>query len=93
MPINDNPKANSRIVFREEGEEALLFDPDTGRVKVLNQTGKIIWSSLDGSSSRDLLIKKIMEAFDISDEKKVREDLEKFISDLEKLGFLEKNEN
>jgi len=88
MPSNDNPKANSKIVFREESEGALLFDPDTGMVKVLNDTGKFIWANLDGKTAVDSLVEKIKKAFDISDEKKIREDLDKFLSDLRKMKFV-----
>jgi len=88
MPSNDNPKANSKIVFREESEGALLFDPDTGMVKVLNDTGKLIWANLDGKTSQDSLVEKIKKAFDISDEKKIREDLDKFLVDLRKMKFV-----
>lgn len=93
MPAKDSPKASSRIVFREEGDDALLFDPNSGNVKVLNDTGKFIWENLDGKNSKNALVKKIMDAFDISDEKKIREDLEKFLEDLNKLRFLEQDED
>jgi len=92
MQSNDNLKANPKIVFREEGDDALLFDPDSGTVKVLNETGKFIWSNLDGSNSKQLLARKIMETFDISDENKAKEDLEKFLVELGKLKFLEQDE-
>ncbi len=88
MLVDNNPKAHSRIVFREEGEEALLFDPDTGKVKVLNETGKFIWNNLDGKTSTDSLVKKIQDNFDIADEKQIKEDLEKFLNDLKKENFL-----
>ncbi|MDP2939673.1 MAG: PqqD family protein [Candidatus Omnitrophota bacterium] len=93
MSSNYNPKASTRIVFREEGDEALLFDPDTGAVKVLNETGKFIWSNLDGSASLEILVQKIMDAFDTSDENKIKEDLEKFIAELKKLKFLDEDES
>ena len=88
MPSNDNPKVNSKIVFREESEGALLFDPDTGMVKVLNDTGKFIWGNLDGKTSADSLVEKIKETFDISDVKKVRDDLDNFLNDLKKMKFI-----
>jgi hypothetical protein len=89
MPSSsDKPKANLKIVFREESEGALLFDPDTGMVKVLNDTGKLIWANLDGKTSQDSLVEKIKKTFDISDEKKIREDLDKFLGDLKKMKFV-----
>lgn len=93
MPANDSLEASSRIVFREEGDDALLFDPDSGNVKVLNDTGKLIWKNLNGKNSKDSLVEKIKETFDSSDEKKIRDDLDKFVADLKKLKFLEQGED
>lgn len=84
----NNPKSKPNIVFREEGDDALLFDPDSGMVKVLNETGKFIWQNLDGKNSNEVLTAKLREAFDIEDEQKAEEDLEKFLEDLKKLWFL-----
>ncbi len=40
---------NSRLLMREEGEEgALLFDPDTGMVRLLNSTAAAIYELIDG---------------------------------------------
>lgn len=44
--------ANPNMVFREEGDAALLFDPDTGAVWILNFTAVAVWKLLDGK--RDL---------------------------------------
>lgn len=89
MPSNNNLKINPKIVFREEGEEALLFNPDNGTVKVLNETGKFIWSNLDGKNTEDELIVKMKEAFNITDENKTKDDLNTFLAELKKLKFLE----
>ncbi|MBM3247913.1 MAG: PqqD family peptide modification chaperone [Candidatus Omnitrophica bacterium] len=89
MSLNKNLKANSKIVFREETDDALLFDPDSGNIKVINETGKFIWANLDGKNDEDSLVKKIMDKFDISDEQKAREDLGKFLEDLKIQKFLE----
>jgi methyltransferase-like protein len=86
MISNNNPTANPNIVFREEDNEALLFNPDTGEVKVLNEVGKFIWSQLDGKNSKEDIVKKILEDFDLASQ--VTKDVEKFLGDLEKLKFL-----
>lgn len=39
----------ARVEFRKEGDEgALLYDPDSGRVAVLNPTAASVWEKLDG---------------------------------------------
>lgn len=41
--------ANPKLVLREEGEEgAVLFDPDTGMVRLLNSTAAAIYGLIDG---------------------------------------------
>ncbi len=92
MAVSDNLKVNSKIVFREECSGALLFDPDTGSIKVLNETGKFIWQNLTVNSSKELLLEKIMDNFDLVDRNKIEEDLEKFLEELQKLKLLEINE-
>jgi hypothetical protein len=93
MSENKILKVNKRIVFREEGDEALLFNPDTGGVKVLNQTGKFIWSNLDGKTTQEAIIRKMKDSFDIADGEQIKKDLNKFIDDLRALKFLEGDES
>ena len=43
------PVINPCMVLREESDDcALLFDPDSGRVHLLNPTGVAVWKRLDG---------------------------------------------
>ena len=50
--------ASSDVIVREEGDEgeALLFDPETGRIKVLNRTGLLLWEWCDGAHTRADLV-------------------------------------
>ena len=79
-------KANPDIVFREEGKEALLFDPDTGSIKVLNYVGKMIWKLLDGKNSKEDIQKKIEKKFSDVSSKQVGKDLDNFLKALEGYG-------
>lgn len=88
MSLN-NPIASPRIVFREEEDAGLLFDPDSGLVKVLNETGKFIWQNLDGKNSKDDLIKKVRDTFNVDEAQKIKDDLDKFLEDLKAMKFLE----
>ena len=64
-------KRDEKIIFREEGDTGLLFNPENGRINILNSTGKFIWPFLDGKNKREDIIKQMLEAFAVSDAKKV----------------------
>ncbi len=57
--------ANPMLVLREESDScALLFDPDNGRVHVLNPTAVAIWKRLDGCSSLREITVTLAEDFE-----------------------------
>jgi hypothetical protein len=91
---NVDPKkrlfANLDIVFREEGKEALLFDPSTGSIKVLNNVGKMVWKFLDGKSNFNDIKNKLIKKFDDTDSKTIGKDLNSFLCDLEDYGYIGK---
>ncbi len=84
-----NYKRKPDIVFREEEEIGLLFDPDTGKINILNETGKFIWSRLDGKNMARGIIEEMSRDFEIVDEKTARKDYDTFVDSLGKMGFLE----
>lgn len=66
---------NPNLVLRIEDDDcALLFDPDNGRVQMLNATAVDIWRLLNGSRSlKDVVdcLKERYEGFDDSGESQV----------------------
>ena len=87
--MSKNYKQNKDIIFRQEGDEAIIFNPDNSDVVVINSTGCFIWSMCNGKNTRDNIVSKMVEEFDVSEEKACK-DLADFISDLEKRNFIEK---
>ena len=80
---------NKDAVFREEYEEALLFNPDNSDIVVINSTGRFIWQLCDGKNTKEGIINKILDEFDITSEK-AGKDLDQFFYYLEKRNFLKK---
>ncbi|MDM7992499.1 MAG: PqqD family peptide modification chaperone [Candidatus Fermentibacter sp.] len=79
---------NPDVVLREEDEDgALLFNPDTSEVRVLNATGLFVWRMCDGVSEDDL-VSALSEAFDSVPPGRVREDVDRFVCDLLSSGFM-----
>lgn len=82
------PKIDERIVLREEGDEAFLFNPDTAAIKTLNETGVFIWKLCDGRHSKDDIVKKVIEDYDVKSEENARKDAEEFLQTLKKSKFI-----
>ena len=82
---------NPDVVLREEDEDgALLFNPDTNQVKVINNTGLFIWKLCDGSCSLAELVTHLKEAFDEVPADLVEKDVQDFIADMTESGFIGK---
>lgn len=65
---------NPNLVLRIEDDEcALLFDPDNGRVAMLNRTAVSLWQQLDGRRSVQEIIEVLKESYDGIDEVAVRQ--------------------
>jgi SynChlorMet cassette protein ScmD len=81
--------ANPNIVLRVEFDDwGVLFDPDTGRSKGLSPTGVFIWRKLDGSKTKEEVLKDLNSACDGGIPENAGEDYDKFISQLNELGYL-----
>lgn len=65
-----------------EGDNAILFDPDTRREKVINATGLILWQAMDGGRDTEQLAAQLASECDrpVSDE--IRTDTNDFLQEL-----------
>jgi len=82
-------RSSKRIIFREEEDVGILFDPDNGRINVLNETGKFIWSRLGGELTREDIIEELSSEFEDPQNGTVGEDYDLFVKNLGQSGFLE----
>ncbi len=56
---------NPALVLRVESDEcALLFDPDSGRVHLLNPSAVAVWQRLDGRLTLGEIVAALGEEFD-----------------------------
>jgi methyltransferase-like protein len=78
---------NPDVVFREEENEALVFDPKTGKIVILNPTAKYIWQLCNGKNTQEEIIKCIIEKYDVTIEK-AKEDIIKFINTMKEKGLI-----
>jgi PqqD family protein of HPr-rel-A system len=66
---------------------AVVRDPTTGRLFVLNPTATLLWPLLDGSATPDELATEAAAAFGAPADE-VRSDVERLVADLAALGLL-----
>lgn len=76
------PVPNPNLFLREENKRGgVLFDPDTGSVRILNITAAETWKLLDGRRSLAQIIEILKQQFDGMDdsaEEKLLELVRKF---------------
>jgi hypothetical protein len=77
------PKAGKKIVLREEGDEAFLFNPDNGDIKTLNETGILVWKLCNGKNSKDDIVSGVVKDYDV-DKKTAEKDVEELLQELKK---------
>jgi hypothetical protein len=83
------PRKAERMIAREEDESLLLFDSDSGSVKVLNETAALVWNSIDGKTPVKDLIDTVVKAFPDSERQMVVTDVLAFLKDLREHTFIE----
>ena len=56
---------NPTMVLREEDDAcAILFDPDSGRVRILNTTATAVWKLIDGKRTLSEAIELLEDQFE-----------------------------
>ncbi|MCX5751251.1 MAG: PqqD family protein [Candidatus Saganbacteria bacterium] len=80
--------ANKDFVYREEEDEALIFNPDNGGIKILNATGNLIWKLCDGTRDKEQIIRELMQAFPDVNKKVLKQDLDEFLAKAKKTAVI-----
>ena len=79
---------NPNMVLREEEDEcALLFDPDSGSVSVLNLTAATVWKLLDGQRTLSEVMEVLRGEFENMDSN-AEDQVLKLIQELRRTGAL-----
>ncbi len=90
---NINPEVllirNPDVILREEEPDgALLFNPDTNQIRVINSTGLFIWKHCDGKKDLPAIVSSLKETFDGVPEAEVDNQVKAFVDDMKANGFL-----
>lgn len=88
-PEKDSLIRNPDVVLREEDPDgALLFNPDTNQIRVINTTGLFIWKHCDGKKDLPAIVSALKKAFAKVPENEVEAQVKIFIDDMRANGFL-----
>lgn len=80
---------NPDVILREEDAEgALLFNPDTNQIRVINPTGLFIWKQCDSKKNLPAIVSALKDAFEGVPEKEVDGEVKAFVDDMRANGFL-----
>lgn len=80
---------NPDVVLKEEDSDgALIFNPDTDQIRVLNPTGYFIWKLCDGSRDLGGIIIALKNHFEDVPETEVVEQVEAFVGEMVATGFI-----
>ncbi len=81
---------NPDVVLREEDpdEGALLFNPDTNQVKVINTTGLFIWQQCGVARTLNEIVAEVQKGFDEVPLEQVAEDVKEFVDGMLASGFI-----
>lgn len=81
--------ANPEVSCREEGPDgALLFNPDTDQVLLINPVGLVIWQALERPRTLEGIIAFLKERCDRVPEGQVHQDVSEFIAAMVDRGFI-----
>ncbi|MFO7685069.1 MAG: PqqD family peptide modification chaperone [Desulfobacterales bacterium] len=80
---------NPDVILREEDADgALLFNPDTNQIRVINPTGLFIWKQCDGKKDLPTIVAALKKNFNGVPEKEVDGEVQAFVDDMRANGFL-----
>jgi hypothetical protein len=80
---------NPDVVLREEDPDgALLFNPDTNQIRVINTTGLFIWKHCNGKKDMPAIVAALKKTFDGVPDGEVEEQVKTFVDDMTANGFL-----
>jgi len=76
-----------RISTCREGSNGILFDPDSGREKVVNSTGLAVWNAMDGTAQTGDLAAALARRSEIPLTEEIQADAAAFAEELRRDGY------
>jgi len=84
MSMQTRYRTNPVISFKDEGDEgAVLYNPDTDKVIIINAVGAKIWRFIEEARTSAEIVAMIMESYSEISTAKAQEDLKQFFNNFE----------
>ena len=91
--LNEKFIMNPDIIMEKEDDGSLLFNQETGEIKILNTTGTFVCERVNGELTGFEIVQQIKEFFDCSEDEDIEKDIEKLLGDMQKSSLLVKELN
>jgi PqqD family protein of HPr-rel-A system len=91
MTNEDEPttwRRDAALPFQRMDEEAIVVDPRTREVHLLNETGARIWELLGRACTVDELVATLADEYEGAPPEALRREVEAFVSDLGGKGLV-----
>jgi hypothetical protein len=83
-----SPQIASEVIWRELDDNAVLVSPGSGKVRVLNHIGTLIWRMLTENHSISDIVTHLTTHFDVTPTQ-ARQDVILFLQELHNRGLLQ----
>jgi hypothetical protein len=83
-----HPRQKKGVVLRRLQDEAILYDPETKKVHVLNVTSMFIWNLCTGDHNLEAIEKEVKSQFKVDEDCNVRTDTEETVMRFRTEGLL-----
>lgn len=88
MDLKGTFRQNERIVYREEDDGAFLFDPDSGDLRYMNQSGKETFAMVKGGRDFQQIVAGLSGLYPEVEPPRIQSDVESFLADLAESHFI-----
>jgi hypothetical protein len=82
------PRRKEGLVLRKLGDDAIVYNPETQKVHVLNRTSLIIWDHCTGDCSLATIEQAIREKFHVEGSVNIQSDIEETLTMFSSEGLL-----
>jgi len=78
---------NKDVIYRDEGDGAFLFKPETGNLRYINPLGKEVFLTLKRKEDLGQMINHLHGFYPEVDPERLRKDVSSFLKELEENGY------
>ena len=86
--LNEKFIMNPDIIMEKEDDGSLLFNQETGEIKILNITGAFVCERVNGELTGYDIINQVKEYFDCSENEDIEKDVELLLTNMQEASLL-----